>query len=185
MESLSENASGCRSNRECIYLLIKLCIKDELSRSENLLCSKAKIKENKSVVFNLTTMFFSFLCSSSLVERVLLWIFAQRKKKHKTPTRCHVCVCVILPVQKAPQNQGHPGTLGPQSARTVAGRLLPAGGGGSGVLSPGKVLGETQEETQQNNTENTCWHTEEIVSCALKQLLHQFSQGVWRKILWK
>lgn len=68
----------------------------------------------------------------------------------------YVCVCEIVPVQTALQSRGHPGTRGPQWARTVGGRLLPAGGGGWGDFSPGKDLRETQEETQEHSTEKTC-----------------------------
>lgn len=39
-----------------------------------------------------------------------------------------MCVCVILPAQKAPQSRGPPGTRGPRLARTAAGHLPPAGG---------------------------------------------------------
>lgn len=51
------------------------------------------------------------------------------KEKKKTHPRYRVCVCVILPVQTAPQSQGHPDTWGPLLAITVPGRPLPAGGG--------------------------------------------------------
>lgn len=56
-----------------------------------------------------------------------------------------VCINVTVPVQTAPQNQAAPGTRGPQSARTVAWRHLPAWGKGWGGFSPGKDLGEKKK----------------------------------------
>lgn len=52
-----------------------------------------------------------------------------KEKKKNTSKRSCVCICAILPVQTAPQSQGHPDTWGPLLAITVAGRPLPAGGG--------------------------------------------------------